>query len=97
MVDTARAARSSSSFTATRNTLSTSSEIISAANELRSRILVKNLDASIVVYVGEATGVTSSTGFPLAAGESVALYTTAVVYAIAASGTPAIAIVEETI
>lgn len=95
MGDTSRASRSSASFTATRNALSTNSELISAANESRSRILVKNTDASIVVYVGEATGVTSSTGFPLAAGESVALYTTAAVYAIAASGTPSIAIVEE--
>jgi hypothetical protein len=57
-------------------------------------VIIKNIDSSITVYIGEGT-VTSSNGLPLLAGESVALETTAAVNAISASGTPTLAYIEE--
>lgn len=82
-------------FAATQNALSTTAEAIFAARPTRHRAVVKNTDVSITVYVGEADTVTSSTGMPLLAGESIQLFTTAAIYAIAASGTPTVALVEE--
>lgn len=83
------------SFSATQNALSTNAEAIFAARATRTRAVVKNIDSSITVYVGEAGTVTSSTGMSLLAGESISLFTTAAVYAIAASGTPTVALLEE--
>lgn len=65
------------------------------ARSSRRRVVVKNHDASIIIYVGPTSAVSSSTGFEVKAGESVALYTTAAVWAIAASGTPTAGYVEE--
>lgn len=83
------------SLAATQNALSTTAEAIFAARPTRTRAVVKNIDSSITVYVGEADTVTSSTGMSLLAGESISLFTTAAVYAIAASGTPTVALLEE--
>ena len=83
------------SFTVTQNALSTNAEAIFAARPTRTRAVVKNTDSSITVYIGEADTVTSSTGISLLAGESIALFTTAAVYAIAASSTPTVALLEE--
>lgn len=56
------------------------------------RVILKNHDASIVLYLGDSA-VTSSTGLALAAGESVSLDVCATqdltdLYCVAASGTP---------
>lgn len=83
------------SLAATQNALSTTAEAIFVARPTRTRAVVKNIDSSIIVYVGEADTVTASTGMPLLAGESISLFTTAAVYAIAASGTPTVALLEE--
>lgn len=80
-------------FAASQNALSTNDEEILAARPQRISALIRNTDASITVYIG-AEGV-DSTGFSLPAGASVTLTTTASVWAVAASGTPTIAIWEE--
>lgn len=95
MADTSRPSRGASHFTATQATLSTEAEAIADVRDSRVRLLVKNNDESIAVYLGDALGVTANTGFALAGGESVALNTTAEVFAIAASGTPVISVLEE--
>ena len=74
-------------------TSTTSAEAV-AYRAQRLRVIVKNADTAITMYIGEGT-VTASNGLPLLAGESVALKTTAAVNAIAASGTPVLAFLEE--
>lgn len=73
-------------------TTSTSAASI-AARATRRGITVRNLDSSITIYIG-GVGVTSSTGMPLKAGESIAIDTSAAVYYIAASGAPILAFLE---
>lgn len=82
------------SITAEQNALSTTAEIVAAADQLRHSCTVKNLDAAIIIYVGPA-GVTSANGMSVAAGASIMLKTTGPVYAVAASGTPTVAILNE--
>lgn len=65
-----------------------------AAKNSRIRAVFKNVDSSITIYLGTGT-VSSSTGMPLLAGESITLHTRAAVKALAASGTPSLAIVDE--
>lgn len=60
---------------------------IAAIRPNRYGAMVQNPDTSITIYVGN-TGVTSSTGVPLRAGESMYFPTFAALYAISASGTP---------
>lgn len=81
-------------FTVTQVSLSTSAAQIVAANTARQGLVIKNMDAAIVIYLG-ATGVTSSTGYPLAAGESVALsISSGAWFGVAASATPKVAAIE---
>lgn len=83
------------SFTAGQNALSTTAEVIFAAKADRLFAEVKNLDASITVYLGPTDAVTSSTGHALKAGESFAFENViGAIYAIAASGTPTISTIE---
>ena len=65
-----------------------------AAKNTRTRAVFKNLDTSITIYLGTGT-VSSSTGIPLLAGESIALHTKGAIKALSASGTPSLAIVDE--
>src|SRR3990167_3602121 len=69
-----------------------------AARVGRTRLIVRNLSTTITVYVGNSDEA-SSTGFPIfsgsSGGESGALFTEAEVFAIAASGTPSVAYIEE--
>ena len=95
MADTSRPNRGGNSFTVSQNALSVTAETIAEAREDRTRLVVKNNDGSIAVYVGDSLGVASNSGFALAAGESIAIYSTAAVFAIAASGTPTVSILEE--
>ena len=62
------------------------------------KIYVKNLDASINVFVG-LTGVTSSTGLRLNTGETIVIEPVVAgtdLYAISASGTPSVAVMAVT-
>lgn len=72
---------------------STTSATLLAARSTRRYVLFKNIDASIVQYIGSGT-VTSSNGYKLAAGEEVRLEITTQINAIAASGSPSIAYIE---
>lgn len=72
---------------------STSAQNI-AARDVRRGIVIRNLDASITIYLSGSGLVTSSNGMPLKAGESIAIDTAATIYYIAASGTPTIAYLE---
>ena len=58
--------------------------LIFAANTATAGVLIVNSSASTTVYIGDS-GVTSSTGFPLAGGASVTLPSTASVYGITSS------------
>lgn len=84
-----------SSFRTEQNALSTSAELVAAGMIGRRAIEIKNTDASIIVYLGMTSAVTSSTGYPLAAGEAFMFEDyDGPVYAIAASGTPTVALIE---
>ncbi len=74
-------------------TSTTSAELV-ATRAQRSNCTVKNLDASITVWIGTGT-VTTANGMELKAGESITLVTTAAINGRSASGTPTIAYVEE--
>ena len=75
-----------------RNTLSTASELVSAANAAQRFVRIQNLDSSISVYWGATSGVTTLNGALIRAGESEYVETTEEVWMIAASGTPEVSI-----
>lgn len=69
--------------------LSTTAAQIAQTMYGRRAIEVKNLDSSITIYVGQTSSVTSSTGYPIAAGTSFVFEDyDGPLYAVAASGTP---------
>lgn len=80
-------------FASSTNALSGTAEVVLAARPNRMAAILRNTDASITIYVGDSS--VDSTYFSLPAGASLALTTTAAVYAVAASGTPTLAIWEE--
>jgi hypothetical protein len=83
------------SMVASQNALSTTAEVVLTANQNRTYAEVKNNDGAIVIYLGHDSGVTSSTGYPLAAGATFGFSNMGdAVYAIAASGTPTLAVIE---
>lgn len=86
--------KGATSFATSQSSLTTSASSVSAARPTRRSVLIRNIDATISVYVG-VSGVTSSTGLLLKAGESVTINTVAAVFAVAASGTPTVATLEE--
>jgi hypothetical protein len=65
-----------------------------AARPTRRSCLIRNMDTSITVYLGAAT-VTSANGMQLKAGESVVVTAITLLQAIAASGSPVIAVFDE--
>ncbi len=67
---------------------------LAIARTTRKRLVVKNTDAAITIYVGSAT-VTAANGMPLLAGESIELRAQILYQVIAASGAPSVAIVDE--
>lgn len=73
---------------------STTSAALVAARPKRRRVIIKNLDTAITIYIGAGT-VTTANGMPLLAGESIALEATAAINARSASGTPTAAYIEE--
>ena len=60
----------------------------------RRAVTIKNTDAAIVQYIGIGT-VTSTNGYPLAAGAEIRIESRAAINALAASGTPRLAYIEE--
>lgn len=84
-----------SSTTINQTALSTSAKQILAANANRRFSEVKNMDASIIVYVGKDNSVTSGNGYPIKAGEAFDFEGYAgAIFAVAASGTPTLAYIE---
>jgi hypothetical protein len=75
--------------------LSTTAAKVVDSSTKKSVVKIKNLHATILVYVGK-TGVTAATGYQLAAagGEVTLTFdeSTPEVYAVAASGTPSVAV-----
>ena len=85
----------SSLMTPGQNALSTSAEVVIAANSARIFAEVKNADAAINMYIGFDGTVTTSNGHLLKPGESFSFegYTGAI-WMIAASGTPTTTFIE---
>ena len=84
------------SLTISQNALSTTAEKIVSARNTRRKLTVKNHDASIAVYLGTTDAVTSSTGLQLKTNEVFEIDGhTGELWAIAASGTPSVGIVEQ--
>ena len=80
-----------------QNALSTTAEkVVNTARTAR-KVTLKNCDGSIIIYVGKDDTVTSSTGYPLKTNDVIEFDNhLGELYAIAASGTPSIAIIEQT-
>lgn len=74
---------------------STTTSVAIAAKAYRRPVTIKNIDATIVVYVECASTTATDSGIPLAAGESIRFHTDKAISAIAASGTPTLAYTEE--
>lgn len=75
-------------------TASTTAGTLIVARATRRGCLIRNLDATISVYIGAAT-VTSSNGMLLKAGESVVVSGVTLYQVIAASGSPVVAVIDE--
>ena len=73
------------------NALSTTREIVLAANTNRAQTFITNIDGSIAMRYGDIN-ITTTRGARLTAGQSLIINTTAVIYMIAESGTPTIAL-----
>jgi hypothetical protein len=73
---------------------STTAGTLVIARATRTSCLVRNLDASINVYIGAAT-VTSGNGMLIKPGESVVISGVTLWQVIAASGTPTVAVIDE--
>jgi hypothetical protein len=83
------------SFNTEQNALSTTAELIVAANNGRTMAEIKNADAAISIYLGSSSSVSTSNGHLLKAGESFVFQDyDGPIYAIAASGTPTVTILE---
>jgi hypothetical protein len=78
-----------------QNALSTTAEEVNAANASRIGLKIKNLDASILVYIGDSNAVTSSNGYELGSKVEITITDYAgPIWMIAASGTPTVAFLE---
>lgn len=85
----------SSGMTTVQNALSTTAELVLAANSERKYAEVKNTDASIKVYVGPTASVTAANGHEIAAGGAFGWENyIGPIYAIAASATPTVTVIE---
>jgi len=85
----------SNSLTVGQNALSTSAEIVIAARADRIYLKITNDDASIKVYVGTDSGVTTSNGHVIKAGAEMTMEGyVGPIWMIAASGTPTVTYAE---
>lgn len=82
---------STNGFFVDQEALSVTAEALLPARAQTYRTTIKNIDASITVYVGYDENVSSSNGMPLRAGESISVFTSAAIWMVAASGTPSVA------
>jgi hypothetical protein len=87
----------SSKIVSGQTTLSTNSAVGVALRAGRHRATVRNTHASIIVWVGDggAGSVSNILGVPLKPDEAWTFETSAAIYAIAESGAPVLAWVEE--
>ena len=84
-----------SHFRTSQVTLSTTRKSLGPVGN-RTSLQVLNTDPTITVYLGPTTTVSSTTGFPLLAGAAYKFETAkSEVWAVAASGTPVVAQIEE--
>ena len=74
--------------------LSTTAQKIASISAGRHRALIRNHDAALVVYVGGAN-VSTSNGFLLDPKDAVPIYSKGEIWAVAASGTPTVSVLEE--
>jgi hypothetical protein len=82
-------------LTTGQNALSTTNEVVLAANSSRVFAEVTNADAAINVYIGDDNTVTTANGHLLRPGSSIGFENyRGAIWAIAASGTPNVTFVE---
>lgn len=75
--------------------LSTTAKSVLAVNASRKFCEVKNADTAISVYIGKSSGVSSTNGHLLKAGEAFSFENYGgAVWAVAASGTPTVTVIE---
>jgi hypothetical protein len=88
-------AKGAAALTHNQNALSTSAEVVIAANSARVYAEITNHDVAINVFLGKDSSLTTSNGYLLAPGKAFgfARYT-GPVWAIAASGTPTVSFIE---
>ncbi len=95
LITVANAQNSPQRVAASQVTLSTSASIAAIARSNRAAVTIQN-HAAINIYCGPSNTVNSVNGFRLPGvdGASVTIPTSAVVYCIAASGTPIVSVLE---
>lgn len=69
--------------------------VLVAARQQRESVLIKNNHASQILYLGGDSSVLTTTGLPLAAGESVRIESKNVIYAIASGASTGVRYFEE--
>lgn len=74
--------------------LSTTAAQVLAADTSRREAIITNLSTTIDVYVGDSSVTSSRKGVVLKPAQAVTLSTTAAVYALSASGTPSVSLLE---
>lgn len=79
--------------TVTPVALSTTAKRISIKNTSKVRTTIANTDAAISVWIGTSS-VAANTGILLAAGQKVSFEGVSEIYAVAASGTPTVTVIE---
>lgn len=67
--------------------------LVVPVNASRRSVTIKNQSPSVTIYVGK-TGVTTTTGIELKAGESISIDFVGAIYAISESGLPVIGFIE---
>lgn len=84
----------SGSITTANISVGVTAVLLSSARPTRRRIIVKNL-GTVLVYIGPTSGVTTTNGYALAAGESKEFETTATVYGISGTAAQDVRLLEE--
>lgn len=74
-------------------TVASTATLVANSRPLRHAITINNTSAS-TVFVGDTSAVTATTGGPVASGQALTLDTTDQIYAITATGTAAVGVIE---
>lgn len=86
----------SSTYSTGQQALNGTAALVKAANTSRRRITIKcPEDAAVPVFIGLTSGVTTSTGHRLGAGDAITLNSTAAIYAITAGTAVTVTYLEE--